>query len=171
MSDAHYQQDANTGLLSRFVEGLSPKARSGISGSNVISDIVPYSLWLLSSGEGNCSLTRAVSSMEILNASEKVAFNAHVATLRALGLTYIKVEDGHHSIGRGHGVMRLEPEIDKLSRFLDLSIPNGDGRKEIPSVVREFKLSAKNLILLHSFWVAIHFVIVVVIDYLVNICA
>eukprot|EP00550_Attheya_septentrionalis_P001585 CAMPEP_0198293954 /NCGR_PEP_ID=MMETSP1449-20131203/19724_1 /TAXON_ID=420275 /ORGANISM="Attheya septentrionalis, Strain CCMP2084" /LENGTH=1067 /DNA_ID=CAMNT_0043993725 /DNA_START=108 /DNA_END=3311 /DNA_ORIENTATION=- len=145
MSDAHYQQDANTGLLSRFVEGLSPKARSGISGSNVISDIVPYSLWLLSSGEGNCSLTRAVSSMEILNASEKVAFNAHVATLRALGLTYIKAEDGHHSIGRGHGAMRLEPEIDKLSRFLDLSISNGDRRKEIPSVLKELLAHGANL--------------------------
>lgn len=146
MTDARYKLEANDGLLNKFMEGLSPKARCGVSGTNVASDIVPYSLWLLSAGQGNCSLNRAVSSIEILTKSEKVAFQAHVDTLRALGLTYVKhdeTNDGEYGGTLTSGGMRLEPAIDQIVQFENKSFP--DQRKEIPPLLKELLAHGANI--------------------------
>ncbi|KAL3782824.1 hypothetical protein ACHAW5_000096 [Stephanodiscus triporus] len=135
LSDCHYQNQANESLVHRFVEGLPPRTRRGIGigTDTVVSDVIPYGLWLLSAGEGKHALSRPVSSVDILSAEEKLAFSAHVQTLRDLGLTYVK--DGGTYDYKNPNNLRLEPEIDKLVKFefMDDCI----GRKEIPSLLKE----------------------------------
>ena len=147
LSDARYQLEANGGLVSRFIEGLSPKARCGMQGISVISDFIPYCLGILSAGYGSVALNRAVSSLDILNKFEKTAFDHHVGTLRALGLTYVKTEDtsfgGDGGAGPKRGGMRLEPEIDLLSKFDGLDL--NKRRKQIPSVLKELLAHGANL--------------------------
>jgi chromosome transmission fidelity protein 18 len=147
LSDARYQLEANGGLVSRFVEGLSPKARCSMHGTGVISDFIPYCLWILSAGYGSVALNRAVSSLDILNKFEKTAFEHHVGTLRALGLTYVKSEDnsfgGDSRAGPRRGGMRLEPEIDLLAKFEGLNL--NKRRKQIPSVLKELLAHGANL--------------------------
>ena len=144
LSDARYQLEANGGLVSRFVEGLSPKARCSMHGTGVISDFIPYCLWILSAGYGSVALNRAVSSLDILNKFEKTAFDHHVGTLRALGLTYVKTEDNSFGgDGPRRGGMRLEPEIDLLSKFEGLNL--NKRRKQIPSVLKELLAHGANL--------------------------
>lgn len=146
LNDARYQLEANDGLVGRFIEGLSPKARCTMHGTGVVSDFIPYCLWILSSGFGSVALNRAVSSMDILNKYEKVAFDHHVGTLRALGLTYVKADDtnvgGDSGGGFKRGGMRLEPEIDIISKFKGLAVKR---RKEIPSVLKELLAHGANL--------------------------
>ena len=147
LSDARYQLEANGGLVSRFVEGLSPKARCSMHGTGVIADFIPYCLWILSAGYGSVALNRAVSSLDILNKFEKTAFEHHVGTLRALGLTYVKTEEnsfgGDSGAGPRRGGMRLEPEIDLLSKFEGLNL--NKRRKQIPSVLKELLAHGANL--------------------------
>ena len=147
LSDARYQLEANGGLVSRFIEGLSPKARCSMHGPGVISDFIPYCLWILSAGYGSVALNRAVSSLDILNKFEKIAFDHHVGTLRALGLTYVKSEDssfgGDGGTGPKRGGMRLEPEIDLLSKFEGLNL--NKQRKQIPFVLKELLAHGANL--------------------------
>ncbi len=140
LSDMNYQNQANVSLVQRFVEGLAPRARSGIGGGsyNVVADVIPYSLWLLSAGDGKHSLSKPVSSVEMLSAEEKLAFSAHVATLRALGLTYVKEDFGFNNArnfdnGPTENV-RLEPEIDKLVKFEGIDDTN---RKPVPALLKE----------------------------------
>ena len=57
---------------------LSQNARSSMYGTGVVSDFIPFCLWVLSAGGGSVGLNRAVSSMEVLNKYEKVAFDHHV---------------------------------------------------------------------------------------------
>lgn len=140
LSDMNYQNQANVSLVHRFMEGLAPRARSGVGGGthNVVSDVIPYSLWLLSAGDGKHSLSKPVSSVEMLHAEEKLAFSAHVATLRALGLTYVKEDVGFNDTrnfdnGPNENV-RLEPEIDKLVKFEGI---DDTGRKQIPALLKE----------------------------------
>ena len=133
MADAHYQNQANVSLVHRFVEGLAPRARRGVGGGTdtVVSDVIPYGLWLLSAGDGKHSLSKPVSSVDILSDEEKLAFSAHVDTLRALGLTYVKDEGTWDAPTED---VRLEPEIDKLVKF---EYMNDHGRKDIPPVLKE----------------------------------
>ena len=140
LSDMNYQNQANVSLVQRFVEGLAPRARSGVGGgtNNVVSDVIPYSLWLLSAGDGKHSLSKPVSSVEMLQSEEKLAFSAHVATLRALGLTYVKEDFGFNNArnfdnGPNENV-RLEPEIDKLVKYEGI---DDTGRKQIPVLLKE----------------------------------
>lgn len=146
LNDARYQFEANDGLVSRFVEGLSPKSRCSMHGTGIVSDFIPYCLWILSAGFGSVALNRAVSSMDILNKYEKVAFDHHVGTLRALGLTYVKVDNTNVSVENGgeprRGGMRLEPEIDVISKFEGLTVKH---RKDIPSVLKELLAHGANL--------------------------
>ena len=58
----------------------------------VVSDVIPYRLWLLLAGNMKHALLRPMSSADMLSVEEKLAFGAHVATLRALGLTYVKIK-------------------------------------------------------------------------------
>ena len=133
MADAHYQNQANVLLVHRFVEGLAPRARRGVGGGTdtVVSEVIPYGLWLLSAGDGKHSLSKPVSSVDILSDEEKLAFSAHVDTLRALGLTYVKDEGTWDAPTED---VRLEPEIDKLVKF---EYMNDHGRKDIPPVLKE----------------------------------
>ncbi|KAL3801780.1 hypothetical protein HJC23_001176, partial [Cyclotella cryptica] len=142
LSDLHYQNQTNVSLVQRFVEGLSPRTRSGIGGGTdvVVSDVIPYSLWLLSAGNGKHSLSKPVSSLDILSSEEKLAFSAHVATLRALGLTYIRDDRGFHNFNASNATtenVRLEPEIDKLVKFEHLAEGFSVERKQVPPVLKE----------------------------------
>jgi chromosome transmission fidelity protein 18 len=137
MMDAHYQREANVNLTEKFVEGLTPNAR-GAGHGTVALETVPYSLWMLSAGHGSFSLNRAVSSLGILSKSEREAFNSHVSTLRSLGLTYVANEERSlklHNEKSGPVTMRLEPQIDRLIHFEELSVPPENRRKQVPSVV------------------------------------
>lgn len=141
LSDLHYQSQANVALVQRFVEGMAPKARSGIGGGTdvVVSDLVPYGLWLLSAGDGKYSLSKPVSSVDILSSEEKVAFSSHVATLRALGLTYVKEDRAFNDFKNNVPAenVRLEPDIDKLVRFEHADGGFAVRRKRVPPVLRE----------------------------------
>jgi chromosome transmission fidelity protein 18 len=98
-----------------------------------VSDVIPYGLWLLSAGDGKHALSKPVSSVDILSVEEKLAFSAHVQTLRDLGLTYVK--DGGAFDYNYTKNLRLEPEIDKLVKFEFLE--DSVGRKEIPALLKE----------------------------------
>jgi chromosome transmission fidelity protein 18 len=141
LADLHYQIQANASLVHRFVEGFAPRARSGIGGgiNTVVSDVVPYGLWLLSAGDGKHSLAKPVSSVDILSSEEKLAFSEHVATLRALGLTYVKddrVFNDYKSSNAPENV-RLEPDIDKLVKFEHVDQGFSVKRTPVPPVLRE----------------------------------
>jgi len=152
LADVHFHAEANASLVCRFLEGLAPSARQGGCGGGVeavVGDVIPFALWLLSAGEGKHALSRPVSSVDILDERESVAFGEHVETLRALGLTYVTDEDtstfGHEG-SRETVRVRLEPEIEKLVRFEDM---NGDAsgrstdaaaicrRADIPPLLKE----------------------------------
>jgi len=140
LSDCHYQNQANVSLVHRFVEGLTPRSRRGVGGGTdtIVSDVIPYGLWLLSAGDGKHALSRPVSSVDILSAEEKLAFSAHVATLRALGLTYVKDQtstyDSYSPTESAENV-RLEPEIDKLVKYEEMN--EHSGRRDIPPLLKE----------------------------------
>lgn len=142
LADLHYQNQANESLVHRFVEGLAPKARRGVGGGTdiVVSDVIPYGLWLLSAGDGKNALSRPVSSIDILSSEEKLAFSAHVATLRTLGLTYVKEDGGFNNFKFNSAPaenFRLEPEIDKLVKFDDISDGYSVERKHVPPMMKE----------------------------------
>ncbi len=80
-------------------------------------EVIPYALWILSSG---AALQRAATSVELLTKPEKVVFDAHVDTLVSLGLTY-----AHDQMD-----MQLEPPIHHLMPFA------GVERPEVSSAVR-----------------------------------
>lgn len=140
LSDCHYQNQANVSLVHRFVEGLTPRSRRGVGGGTdtIVADVIPYGLWLLSAGDGKHALSRPVSSVDILSAEEKLAFSAHVATLRALGLTYVKDQaaafDSYSPTESAENV-RLEPEIDKLVKYEEMN--EHCGRRDIPPLLKE----------------------------------
>jgi chromosome transmission fidelity protein 18 len=81
-----------------------------------------------------------VSSVDILSSEEKVAFSSHVATLRALGLTYVK-DDRAYNDFKPNNVpaenVRLEPDIDKLVKFEHAEGGFAVTRKRVPPVLRE----------------------------------
>ncbi|KAL7545023.1 hypothetical protein ACHAWF_013381 [Thalassiosira exigua] len=150
LADLHYGAQANLGLVRRFLEGLAPRARGGGAGGGgtdaVVKDVVPYGLWLLSAGEGKHALSRPASSVEVLGDGERRAFGQHVETLRALGLTYVRdrsggtEDEGADLDGDGGGLVRLEPEIDRLVKFDNMEgggNANVVGRKDVPSALKE----------------------------------
>lgn len=148
MMDALYLLEVNIGLIDKFLDGLPPSVRCYIRGSGVITELLPYCLRLLSAGQGVGSLNRAVSSIEILTKEEKIAFNAHVAILRALGLTYVK-EDSDHDDNNDNNVqsheMRLEPEVDKIVQFQSLPPASTGTSNIIPSILKELLAHAASL--------------------------
>jgi chromosome transmission fidelity protein 18 len=133
LSDARYQREANHALVHKFAEGLSPHMLSGGRGSHLLStETIPYTLWVLSAGEGSSALTRGVTSLELLSKGEQISFHKHVATLRALGLSYVSAEDDE-SKGQPARKIRFEPPVEQLVRFTDLVVE----RREIPPAVRQ----------------------------------
>jgi len=141
LTDAFYQLEANIGLIDRFLEGLPPAAKAGVNKNHFISDMLPYCLRLLSAGSGNGSLMRPVSSIDLLTKEERAAFDAHVNMLRALGLTYVKEDDENTKFGAETINMRLEPEIDKISRYQGASKSRGD----VPHLLKTLLAHATNV--------------------------
>ena len=88
---------------------------------------------MLSAGDGKHALSRLVSSVDILSNEEKLAFRAHVQTLRDLGLTYVK-DGGTFDYGNTNNLW-LEPEIDKLVKFEFMN--DCISRREIPPLLKE----------------------------------
>ncbi len=138
LQDAVHQLEVNSGLVNKFLDGLNPKSRSGVSAYGFTSEILPFCLNLLSAGAGIGALNRPVSSVEFLTKEEKLAFDAHVKILRDLGLTYAKVGDADIKQGTNNVneiEMHLEPEIDKVFQFQGLKGLQTKGN-HIPSAVR-----------------------------------
>jgi len=130
-----YRREDNTALWQKFSEGLSPGFRSGRCSNLLVTEMIPYVLWVLSAGEGSSALDRGASSFELLNKGELAAFNNHVSALRALGLTYVSQKHGefanHHS-----PTLRLEPPIDRFSEFMGLQLSSERRRRNIAPMVR-----------------------------------
>jgi len=140
--DCRFGRDANLVLLTKFLEGLSPNVRCNANIQNSLRDTIPYVLWLLSSGEGDSSLSRPVSSTENMKPKEIDSFKKHVGVLLSLGLTYKKGdanEDVSNTRPVSNGVyMHLEPRIDKLMVFNDFVFKKNSRRKGvIPTHLRE----------------------------------
>jgi chromosome transmission fidelity protein 18 len=137
MSDAHYSQESNQALLHRFAEGLSPNAliTRGNGSTGLALEIVPYTLWILSAGDGSGALDRPVTSCELLSKGEMESFQKHVDTLKALGLSYrVSAEEKssrHHSVP----CLQLEPPIDRVAKYEGLILSRERSRREVsPSV-------------------------------------
>jgi hypothetical protein len=140
---AKFEKEAHKDLVDRFREGLAPKFRSFVTSSVAQLEVLPYSVWLISAGTASgTSLARCVTSFDMLNADEKKSFMAHVATMRALGLTYVFHEHSDKALmnndlailtNLSSSCMRLQPEIDKLVHFQDLDFSLT--RIEIPDIV------------------------------------
>lgn len=142
LSDIYYQSEANLGLVQKFADGIPPSARSTRCLQVLSTETIPLSLWILSAGDGSGSLNRAASSIEILTKLEKVSFDAHVAALGSLGLTYVvdheaQVRPGNDGALAEHVTtkVRLEPPIERLVEYAQLRVPGYCQRKEIPPAV------------------------------------
>ena len=133
--DAHFLHESNIGLAQKFFEGLSLQTRGARGVPQLASEIVPYALWMLSAGEGSSALDRVATSVDLLSKGEQNAFRQHAATLRALGLSYVKEQeesvDVHKSFRHMPIKVRLEPPIEQFVKFSDLQVP----RREIPAAV------------------------------------
>jgi chromosome transmission fidelity protein 18 len=141
LSDSQYQMEANKALIQKFLDGLSLRAKCTRSGLNQIAtETVPYSLWILSAGEGSGALNRTVTSLDLLSKGEYQAFEHHCEILRTLGLKYVAVhDDSFRSRGQLHHLSStpkagLDPPIDRLVQFVDM--PND--RLEVPVAVSDF---------------------------------
>jgi len=129
MSHVFHCRESNRGIINKFLLGLPPCSKM-MSYQLAVIEIVPFALWVLSAGN---SLNRPVSSLDLLTNKEKVAFEAHVSTLRALGLTYITSSDSLVSSQE----MQLEPEIDCLVKLKGCNLAPENCRRWVPSVLRE----------------------------------
>lgn len=148
LTDIKYQIDTNHSLIQKFIDGLSPLSNIGKGFNEIVTETCPYILWMLSAGEGNGSLTRAATSIELLNDYEIQSFNSHATTLHSLGLTYVIDRENDYdkntsystssSFGNKQIKMRLEPPIDKLIQFKNIIMFNQ--RIEIPAPVSLFWL-------------------------------
>jgi chromosome transmission fidelity protein 18 len=142
LSDNYYQSEANLGLVQKFADGMPPSARGTRCVQVLSTETIPLSLWILSAGEGSGSLNRAASSIEILTKLERVSFDAHVAALGSLGLTYVvdhetQVRPDKNGALAEHMTtkVRLEPPIERLVQYVNLRVPGFCQRKEIPPAV------------------------------------
>jgi hypothetical protein len=139
MFENSYGREAKWSLVNKFVEGLSPKARVNLTSGTAVSEVIPFALWMLSAGTASNSLSRPVSSIDILNRAERLSFASHIATLRALGLTYVAESNpaGSFNSAALDVEMRLEPAIDTLSKFGGFKVPVDQQRRSIPSSMKE----------------------------------
>jgi len=141
MHDAAYKTEVNFGLMNKFVDGLSPRLQDIFIGANLVTDLLPYVLWLLSAGVGSSGLNRAVSNVDMLMKSERITFQRHCDLLRSLGLNYVK--DDYSDKGRNLNAIvnyRLSPDISEILRFKESMQGNVYHRNEIPSTVRFYFL-------------------------------
>eukprot|EP00559_Dactyliosolen_fragilissimus_P008349 CAMPEP_0184862020 /NCGR_PEP_ID=MMETSP0580-20130426/6565_1 /TAXON_ID=1118495 /ORGANISM="Dactyliosolen fragilissimus" /LENGTH=1163 /DNA_ID=CAMNT_0027359721 /DNA_START=24 /DNA_END=3515 /DNA_ORIENTATION=- len=160
LSDISYLTNANSSLVSTCIDGISLKKSSrggGALGSSpeiIASEILPYWLWLLSAGKGKGSLSRAVSTPNNLNREEKVVFDEHVQRLIALGLTYVVIDspndknDSNFASGSKQifeNDLRIQPEIDVLTRFKHLELQEHQVRRNLPSMLKKLLAHAARL--------------------------
>jgi chromosome transmission fidelity protein 18 len=138
MSDAHYQRDANRGLVQKFSEALPVRAKGFKCQDLLSTEFIPLALWILSAGEGNSSLCRSASSIDVLTKLERGAVDTHVGVLRSLGLTYV-ADHEQHKLGQSEdfmdttaNTMRMEPPIDRLVHYVHIEARTGLHRKAIP---------------------------------------
>lgn len=127
----------------KFAEGLRVQFRGSRSCDNMVKDTIPYALWMLSAGDDSSSLIRPASSIEILKKKELKSFEAHVAILHSLGLTYVAATEDFEGGQQSKHVsqtthMILDPPIDRLIQFQSLHYTHGHRRQEIPSAVSSF---------------------------------
>ena len=114
MYDMAYRLSSNQQLVQKFVSGLPPAA-CRCSEQQVVAEVIPYALWILSAGK-SALLQRAVTSVELLNATERRAFDNHVAVLSSLGLCYVARRAEDDDVER-NPTLRLEPPIESLVSF------------------------------------------------------
>lgn len=145
MLEAAYQFEVHVGLIGKFVDGLTPSLQSLLMGTNLITDLIPFVLWLLSAGEGSSGLYRAVSNVDMLMKSERVTFERHCEILRSLGLNYVK--DDVFDRGRSLNVVNysLSPDISEVMKFKYMPRANVSHRNELPTAVRIFLLLYDNI--------------------------
>jgi chromosome transmission fidelity protein 18 len=139
LTDSQYQMESNSALMQRFMHGMSLHAKSTRIGSHLTAtETIPYSLWILSAGEGSSGLLRNVTSQDLLSKGECQAFEHHASILRGLGLRYVAIQENVLQ-GRGYNSDKfstpkagLDPPIDRLVLFNDLQ----NDRLEISLTVR-----------------------------------
>jgi chromosome transmission fidelity protein 18 len=132
--EAHCQLEANQNLLRRFAEGVSPDATitRGNGCVGLTLETIPYSLWMLSAGEGSGALDRPVTSVGLLNGAEADSFLRHANILTSLGLAY-QFSSAETS---DRPQLQLEPPIDRFARYSELKLSQDRERREVSSSVR-----------------------------------
>jgi hypothetical protein len=105
-------------------------------------ELIPYAPWVLAAGNGNSSLNRAASSIDMLTKVERESVDAHVALLRTLGLTYVAAVDEPDFRRKDPMVqmtvnkkMVLEPPIDRLVAYTQMKFSSRLERIEVPAAV------------------------------------
>ena len=125
LTDSQYRMESNISLMQKFMSGMSFRAKSTRIGLYpTATETIPYSLWILSAGEGSAGLNRTVTSQDLLSKGECEAFEHHASILRALGLRYVAIQDDVLH-GRSHQTGKfqragIDPPIDRLVQFNDL---------------------------------------------------
>jgi chromosome transmission fidelity protein 18 len=140
LTDSQYQMEFNKALIQKFLDGLSLLAKSTRTGlCRVAIETLPYTLWILSAGQGSSALSRSVTSSDLLNKGESEALGRHADILRTLGLKYITLDkENDQERGQSHyqnsatPKVRFDPPIERLIKFVDIS----NDRLDIPPAVR-----------------------------------
>jgi hypothetical protein len=139
LSDTKYQQETNHAIAQRFIDGISAKTHGCRCHRQVVTEIIPFVLWIMSAGEGSITLQRGTTSVALLNPGERLAFNRHVEVMRGLGLTYAYWNNEFRTEDRiGTGRQRdliLEPALDRLAIFVDREAFSIEQRHDIPPIV------------------------------------
>ena len=133
-----FKQENIQSMVQRFAEGIPPASRCGRSISLLLSEIIPYTLQILSSGQGTGSLDRVTASSELLNPNEVRAFDRHSVVLYSLGLSYVSSEGSSDRDYRSAQKMlsaTLDPPIHKLVEYTGFNVPPSYERHDIPSGV------------------------------------
>lgn len=146
LADAHYHTEANRALLGKFADGLSPQASSTRSNgcAGLAMETVPYSLWILSAGEGCGALDRPVTTYELLTKSELVSFQNHLEALKSLGLNYRASTEDKGDPRQRVPRLQLDPPIDQLAQFAGLRLAQEQTRRDVAPSVRYKKRNSPN---------------------------
>jgi hypothetical protein len=131
-----FKLETSLSLVQRFAEGIPPHSRCGRSISLLVSEFIPYTLHILSSGQGTGSLDRATASLELLNANELNSFHRHGTLLQSLGLSYTTIEEDSPSRGykfiQKHAAAILDPPIHQVVEYASMDPSTAQQRREIP---------------------------------------
>jgi chromosome transmission fidelity protein 18 len=138
--EAHCQLEANRNLLRKVAEGADATIARGNGGVGLALETVPYSLWMLSAGEGTGALDRPVTSVGLLNGAEVQSFQRHLDVLNSLGLSY---QFAGGETGDNRRNLQLEPPIDRVARYNDLKLSQGRERRDVSPSVRVCRLRVK----------------------------